>query len=291
MTDIEVVGTPVESAEQIDINIPSVAVQRKLYQNKALNYIKEVGSFDWNLFGVVTVVEYPNGTRELVDGGHRRYLAQTCFPDLTHIPGVVLKVNDEQEAARLFHRFNGTVSKNVNKEEQFVAQVYGEETAATELAKQLQDCNLFVQSNELTVGSHQPGRKSIKIAKFREFIRKHPQSTKRAVSVMHAVFREPNVNIIVLQGIMTLIEFCERFVSVDWDKVEPDFVEFLITKHSLVPQSKMTYPQLRKDNHYGISVAYGMYCDYFDWCNMNDVVAPFPKKAIRAEYDQAGAQD
>ena len=291
MTDIKVVGTPVQTAEQISINTPSVAVQRKLYKNTALKYLKEVGCFDWHLFGVITVVEYPDGRREIVDGGHRNFLAKHCFPDIETVPGVVLKVDNEQQAARLFHRFNGTASKNVNAEEKFIAQVFGEEDSAMYMAAFLDTCNFHVESNQQTAGSKRSDSKSVKISKFRDLANRYPNSTQIASHVIHSVFNDANVNTILFQGLVTLIEWCNSQPTVDWFKFEDDFIDFLTAKNTMVPQNKMTYPQMRKDNHYGISVAYGLYQDFYDWCNLNDVKRPFRLKLLKEEYDNAGSQD
>ena len=121
--EIKVKGTPVQSAENVSIDTPNVQAQRKIYEKKADSYITEVGEFDWNLFGVVICVRYPDGKVEVVDGGHRIYLVKKYLPDVTEVPAIILDVASPEQAAQLFHRFNGTCSKSVNNEEKFVAQV------------------------------------------------------------------------------------------------------------------------------------------------------------------------
>jgi len=273
----------------VSIDTPNVQAQRKVYTNKADGYITEVGEFDWNLFGVIFCVKYPNGKLEVVDGGHRLYMVKKYLPDVTEVPAVVLNVDTQEQASQLFHRMNGTCSKSVNNEEKFVAQVLGKEAGALELEKGLKLCKAKVTSADNTVG-YKKG-KTIKIAKWQTFWKRNQTNTLKACELIDEVYHlDGHYNVMLLEGVIKLISFVDSQMM-DWDKYERDFVSFLEAKATTVPQNKMTYPQLRKDNHYGISVAYGLYCDWYDWCKIVNKRAPFAKKVIEEVYVKSGQQD
>ncbi len=288
--EIKVEGTPIQSAENVSVDTPNVQAQRKIYTTKADSYIREVGVFDWNLFGAISCVRYPDGKLEVVDGGHRLYLVKKYLPDVTEVPAIILNGNSKEwtveQSAQLFHRLNGTCSKAVNNEEKFVAQVLGKEVGALELEKGLKECKARVTSADNTVGLKKG--KTIKIAKWQSFWKKDQNRTKKACELINEVYNlDGHYNVMFLEGLINLIKFIDKDLM-DWDKYETDFVSFLEDKSKTVEQNKMSYPQLRKDNHYGISVAYGLYCDWYDWCKINNKRAPFAKKVIGEVYAKAG---
>ena len=72
-----------------------------VYTNRADNYLNEVGCFDWNLFGVISCVQYPDGTIEVVDGGHRLYLVQKYLPHQQTVPAIILPVKNRSRLLKL----------------------------------------------------------------------------------------------------------------------------------------------------------------------------------------------
>mgnify|MGYP001605758749 CR=1 FL=1 len=107
--------------------------------------------------------------------------------------------------------------------------------------------------------------------------------------MIDSVFRaEKQFNVLFLEGLVTLVN---RFGSygVEWTSHEDNFSDFLeLQEMTGKSTKKMTYPNLRKDNHYGISVAWGLYQDYFDWCKHNGKAIPFAKKRLQEDYNNAG---
>lgn len=286
---IMVSGRPTQKIQPVSVDTPNVRAQRKIYTTKAESYLQEVGEFDWNLFGAILVVEYPDGTQEIVDGGHRTWLVKQYLPEVQSVPAIILKVNDEAEAAQIFHRINGTCSKSVNNEEKFVAQVLGKEKGALKLEQGLKMCNARVQSNGNVVGLKRG--KTIRIAKWRTLYTRNAAITEKACGILNDVFaNDDHYNVLLLEGLITLIDFMEK-QSFDFNRYENDFVAFLEDKSKITEQNKMTYGQLRKDNHYGISVAYGLYQDFYYWCKINNKKAPFAIKVIGEVYAKAGQQD
>ena len=288
-SEVKVKGQPVTGAQLVSIDTPPVKAQRPVRHKNVDNYIREVGEFDWNLFGVVLNVEYPNGVQENVDGGHRLDMVKRYLPAVKQVPAIILPVKDEKEASQLFHRLNGTCSKTVNNEEKFVAQVLGREAGALVLEKGLKQCRAKVVSADNVVGDSKG--KTVKISKWRNFWNRDSQRTIQACDIIQDVYpNDPHYNILFMEGIIKLIEFMDNQM-VEFDKYQTLFIDFLQDKARTTEQNKMNYPQLRKDNHYGISVAYGLYCDWYDWCKINNKRAPFAKKLLQEVYDRAGLRD
>ena len=287
--EITIKGQPVQGATMVSVDTLPVKAQRPVRPTNVDNYIKEVGEFDWNLFGVVLNVQYPNGQQRNVDGGHRLDMVKIYLPDVTEVPAIILPIEDEEEASTLFHRLNGTCSKSVNNEEKFVAQVLGKEAGALKLEKGLKQCKAKVTSADNVVGD--PKGKTIKIAKWKIFWKNDREATKNACEIINDVFhRDGHYNVMLLEGVIKLIQITNSF-QLDWSKYENLFVDFLHTKSQTVEQNKLTYNHIRKDNHYGISVAYGLYCDWYDWCKINNKRAPYAKRNIAELYNKAGLQD
>lgn len=282
-------GTPVNTLEKVGIDTPSVRVQRRIYTSNATRYLKEIGEFDWGLFGAVTVAEYPNKHREIVDGGHRIWMVKEHLPGVEEVPAVVIPVADEQEAARLFYRFNGGAKKNVNGEEQFVAQVFGEEPAALLIEAGLKQAGLRVVSNNQTVGKK--NGHVTKIGKFKDLYKKDPITSIRAAQYIIDAFPHDNtMNTMLFMGVYELIRVFNR-LGVDFNKYEQTFVDWFGGVNRDNSQSDLTFPELRKDNHYGISIAYGLYQKWYRYMGNNDIHRPFAKKEIEDLYKAAGQRD
>ena len=304
------IGTPTTDIEMVCVDLPHVPVQRKVYHNKIDEYFKEVGTLDWRLFGVGDVVEYQcpelRGTREVVDMGHRIAMLKKYYPHIKQVPAIVHKVWDRAEASRLFHRFNGTCKKSVNNEEQFVAQVYGEEQYAGELADVLYECGLYVESNGMyATSSADPqtpdwtsirpnkGYRSVKIAKFRALYKKYGyKHIKEACWINHSAFpAEANISPMLLEGQLKLREILGTLaLDQEWEygDMQDNFVDFLKLQAQLGKQTRLTYPELRKDNHYGISVAYGLFKDFHAYCVTNNLTVPRGLHTVKQMWEDAG---
>ena len=87
---IKIVGEPVNTCNTVSVDTPHVKVQRTTKTNRINKYYKEVGAFDWRLFGAVMVVEYPDGIREIVDGGHRLWFVKNYLPEIQEVPAIII---------------------------------------------------------------------------------------------------------------------------------------------------------------------------------------------------------
>lgn len=286
MSEVTVKGNPISHIENVSVDIKQALVQRVMRPNSAESYLKQVGEFDWNLFGAVLVAEYPNKERELVDGGHRVYMAKKSIPNIKTVPALIAQVNNEEEASQLFHRYNGTVRKNVNPEEIFISKYHGNEKDAQFIATGLQHCNLRVTNGKISVVNDT--NKTIKVTKFAQMYKRDQATAILTARYIDEAFpNEKSVNVILFMGIFELIRTFSKF-NESWGKWEASFIEFLNSLGTMEPQSKLTFPEMRKDNHYGISVAWGLYEKWYTYLKQQNKVKPFALKKMRELYLTAG---
>ena len=83
--------------------------------------------FDWYLYGAPLVAKRPDGSFQIYDGGHRIAMFEIAFPDATHFPALVSEVKEDKVVPQLFHKINGTASKQVSPNVRFISQILGEE--------------------------------------------------------------------------------------------------------------------------------------------------------------------
>jgi len=291
MENVKIVGSPLSTLDKVSVDLTDVKVQRKLNPKRALSYISKVGAFDWRLFGVVTVVEYPDGRQERVNGQHKSYMAKETGID--EVPALIYNIENEEEASKLFHRMNGTCSANVNPEERFVAQYHGGEAEALLLYEGLIKCNAYVESNGNKVGKD-PHGKAIKIGKWKDLYTKHQPELVNACSMIwnNGLWNnERSYNTMFLMGLVELQRAFKKF-DADFYKYQDDFEKFLgVLEMSGIRQTDLTYPQLRKDNHYGISVAWGLYQAFYNYLTKNGRHTPFAKKKLELMYLDAGSRN
>lgn len=270
----KVIGEPVNKIEVVSVDINQVGVQRFAKPGKVKSYVKKVGGFDWRLFGVITVARYPDGKLELVDGGHRLKMLREYLPTVEYAPAIILDVQNEEEAATLFHRFNGTASSPVNAEERFVAEVMGAMQESVDLAYDLKNLELKVVGNSET-GSYvgDPNGRVTKISKFKAIYKGNEYHTTKAMEVINQVWsKDQALAPTFLQGLVYLLSYVFNNGDADRaDRLYDDFVDNItmylenLEKTQFKQMRDLTYPELRKDNHYGVSIAHGLYNDYYAW--------------------------
>jgi hypothetical protein len=291
-SSIKIEGVQTEHLHNVSVDTPHVTAQRKVYTNKADSYIKEVGSFDWSLFGIPLVVKYPNGRLEVADGGHRLWLLRQIMPEVKQVRVSIVDVKDEAEASRLFHRINGTCTKSVNNQEKFIAKFLGQESYALNIAKSLIQAKAFVESNGNIAGLDRPKGNSITIAKFEQLHKRNKTELIETCNMIHSVFDgESKYNAMLIEGIMTLRDKFKQYLT-EWSSYEDDFLEFLECQAGIGKKQKnFTYSHLRKDNHYGISIAWGLYQDFNQWLEFMNRKTPKLYRKFETDYTEAGKQE
>lgn len=271
---VKVKGTMAEAIHYVPVDLKAIEAQRETKTSRIKKYIKEAKHFDWDLFGIITVAEIDElqGERRVVDGGHRLAMVKEYLPQVTEVPANIIKMKTEAEAAKLFHRFNGTSSAQVSNEERFVARVLGEDVLALETASVLESLGLKIIGNQETgtYAGAESGR-SIKISMFEKIYNKFPHLVEIAVPMINEAwddFDNTSISPMLLEGIVymlhTIEQECDSKTAVD--RFVPYFGKWLkVVASTGKPQRKMTYPDLRKDNHYGYSIAKGLYDEYQDY--------------------------
>jgi hypothetical protein len=302
--DIPVVGQPTDKIEFVNLPLDSIEAQRQTKSARISKYLKEVGSFNWNLFGIITVAKLPNQPNYLtLDGGHRLTMVQEVFGENVTVPARVIHCADQAEAATLFHQFNGTASTSVNPEERFVAQVKGGYSESVHMATAMDRMGLKVVSNpdKSTGFVGDPHGRVVKIGKFKALFTRYPETVERAVKVINDAYDNidnKTLSPMLLEGVVYLFNFVYNHGSEYYDEFEGNFGVWLGLTAQLRTQRNLTYPQLRKDNHYGVSIAKGLYDDYFDWLKANDHLGagnnglyPVNKQTLNDLYKNAGRNE
>jgi hypothetical protein len=132
--------------DRIPVNTPLSKCQRDYKKQNVYKYITKIGGLDKNLFGYATAVRRKSdGKLALINGQHRIQLVKIVSPTTQEVPAHIIDVADadfETYGSKLFHEFNGTVSKGLSNEEQFYAQVLSQDAEALKIKKLLEDCGL-----------------------------------------------------------------------------------------------------------------------------------------------------
>jgi len=132
--------------DRIPVNTPLSKCQRDYKKQNVYKYITKIGGLDKNLFGYATAVRRKSdGKLALINGQHRIQLVKIVSPTTQEVPAHIIDVEDadfETYGSKLFHEFNGTVSKGLSNEEQFYAQVLSQDPEALKIKKLLEDCGL-----------------------------------------------------------------------------------------------------------------------------------------------------
>ena len=94
---------------KVDLNIDGSYQRDEVSKSKVLDIARD---WDWKLFGTLSVVERPDGTFWVYDGGHR-CRASLKRDDISDLPCMVFEAEDEKTEARAFIGTN-TMKNNVS---------------------------------------------------------------------------------------------------------------------------------------------------------------------------------
>jgi hypothetical protein len=83
---------------KVDLNIDGSYQRESVSRSKILDIARD---WDWKLFGVLSVIERPDGTLWLYDGGHR-CRASFMRDDIESLPCMVFRAHDDKTEARAF---------------------------------------------------------------------------------------------------------------------------------------------------------------------------------------------
>jgi len=145
-----VYGNKPGGQEDVPIETENFNGNRRPRANDISKYLKDQGGFHWGLYGspLVARVKSEQGKLYVYDGGHRKAMYEVRFPEATTFPATVIDVENMEEVSRLFHRINGSASKNVNNETRFINQVLGKEDVIKKQLRLLEKTGVVVMESE-----------------------------------------------------------------------------------------------------------------------------------------------
>lgn len=105
-------------------------------------YLKN--GWDWALFSPILVAEFPDGSRYLLDGDHRKHMWILAFGSNAPIDAFVIQVKDDKEYHRIFAEINRDNRKQCSAEETFLHKYLSGDANAVITGGQLLSCGLAV---------------------------------------------------------------------------------------------------------------------------------------------------
>lgn len=188
--------------DRIPVNTPLSKCQRDYKKQNVYKYISTVGGLDKNLFGYATAIKRKSdGALALINGQHRIHLVKIVSPGTQEVPAQIIEVDDiefETYGSKLFHEFNGTVSKGLSNEEVFYAKVLAEDKEALNIERVLKLAGLSCGK----VNSQQ-GTTPVEYATFVKCVKLNEVMTVRAAKLLIAGFKSSNTD--VLHGLVFLL--------------------------------------------------------------------------------------
>lgn len=245
-------GTPAPGA-RVSVDIEMDTSQRDYNERDVVKYIEEVGCVDWNLFGYVTVVEYPDGRQVLINGQHRTGVVKTLLPNIKEVPAHIIKTNDPRYAAITFARYNGIVSRQVSKEQLLWAEVLAESPDALQTKYWLERCGVSCGkvNDSATV--------EVKRATFEKALKFSPECTEYAIQLIRAAWPKATSFDNLLLGVVRLLSHKSYNKLTNTNlTIGREFAKFMVeyARTNTVKDATLIVP--RSDPWYD-SVAYGIY--------------------------------
>lgn len=142
------IGTYPATCDKVSIDTPAAAGFRDVKAKRIADNLRDVGGFDWRLFGLPLVARsLATGKLYVYDGNHRVETLKVAQPGLKVFPCAIIDFEDEVEINNAFWRINGGNSSEVTAEERWVNQFLGRMIPALYLAN-----NVLIKSNVVIWG-------------------------------------------------------------------------------------------------------------------------------------------
>lgn len=249
----EQIGEPAPGS-RVSVDTQIDESQRDIHIPSLLKYIKKSGGINWDLFGYITVVEYPDGRQTVIDGQHRLELVKT-FSLVDEVPAHIIQVDDEKYAAKLFAAMNGVQTRNITPEQLFWAQVIAEDPLALDIKATLEAADL--SCDRVNAG---PNRKNVKYTNFYKCYKMSPAATIRAARLIDLAYPDREMNDLLLSGMTRLLSRSEyEDLMNSKTRLYHHFDEWFLGLGNFLPISQLSFKDLRNCNHWHDGVAYGLY--------------------------------
>lgn len=217
--------------DTIPVDTPLSKCQRDYKKQNVFKYISKVGGLDKNLFGYATAVKRKSdGALALINGQHRIQLVKIVSPTTREVPAHIIEVEDsefETYGAKMFHEFNGTVSKSLSNEEVFYAKVLSKDKEALDIERMLKLAKLRCGKVNSIAGTF-----PVEYATFFKCIKLSETMTVRAAKLLATGFNSCNSD--VLHGLVFLLSQPHYAELADNSKAVGKHFEEWLTK--AVPQ-------------------------------------------------------
>jgi|DEB0MinimDraft_6_1074348.scaffolds.fasta_scaffold74093_1 hypothetical protein len=278
---------------RVPIDTEMDIAQRDCNFNDVWKYIEKSRGLDWNLFGYVTVVKFPDGTQKMINGLHRKTLVEYVAPYVTEVPAHIIDLSHltqeeaQVEAAKYFAKYNGAASRTVSSEQRFWAEVIGLDEDALRLKDILIKANLSCgKVNDI------PGTKKVKYNNFVQAVKLGTNETIRAAQLIHLAYPGNTINDTLLSGMARLFSHSSYYELMDdttkiYEQFEDWFVNFLPKMKGI---RDLSYRQYRNAHKWHDGVAYGLYRDFAHfqrtqgrWCIPVDSIKKHYEKGIQLD--------
>ena len=236
-------------ADRVSVDTPMNITQRNLHRRDIYKWIEKHKGVDWNLFGYVTVVQYPDGVREMINGQHRTDLVKMILPEQTEVPAHIIHIDDQDYAAKLFAAMNGGSSRKLTTEELFWSEVIGKEPFALYVKEQLEKMNL--SCGKVNEGK---GRKQVKYPNFIKCLKMGEEATAIAVSLIDSAYSDQGIDDQVLSGVTRLLSLKE-------------YADYGDSNTTLGKQFEEWFTGSLADNHQLTELRFNVYKNTSQWYN------------------------
>ena len=247
---------------RVPVTVEMDRSQRDLEIKNIWKYIERSRGVDWNLFGHVTVAQFPDGSLRMINGQHRTELVKWFAPDIKEVPAHHLDLTHltqdraEVEAARYFAEMNGLSSRSLSSDQLFWSRVIGLEQEALYHKSILERANLSCgKVNDV------PGAKKVKYNNFVQSVKMGAEETIRAAELIQTAYPKNEINDVLLSGMTRL--FSHSSYTELMDESSPLYAQFEVWFTTFVPQlltiSNLSFRQYRNTHKWHDGVAYGLY--------------------------------
>jgi len=241
--------------DTVSVNTPMNETQRDLHTRDIYKWIEKHQGVDWNLFGYVTVVRFPNSKMEMINGQHRTELVKLVLPEQETVPAHIIDIKDQDYAAKLFAAMNGGSSRKLTTEELFWSEVIGKEPFALYVKEQLEKMN--VACGKVNEGEE---RKQVKYPNYVKCLKMGEEATARAVELIDEAYPDHGVDDQVLSGLTRLLSLKEYESYGDvtttlGKQFEAWFIKTLADGHQL---SELRFNEYKNTSQWYNGVAYGL---------------------------------
>lgn len=269
---------------QVSVDTPMDDSQRDFNENDVVRYIAKSQCLDWNLFGVVTVVERSDGSQTMINGQHRTSIVKTLAPTEKTVPAHIIKTDDKEYAAKLFAYLNGVASRNVSREQLLWAEVLAADPDALKMKQDLTTCGLAC--GRVNAGPNIP---QVKRAGFEKCQRFGIAETKYATQLIKQAYPEADNFDILLQGLTRLLSQDPykglMNTNIALGKSFQDWFVNHLPFH--LNYKEATFPELRNMRWYD-DVAFGLYERFVRFMERKGVAHRCPPKLTLAENREPG---